>query len=167
MFATIAFYLCGAAILGRIHLVPQGSEMIRTLSLMYQPVFGSWAQILFLFGAFAVLYSMFFIANAGQARMCADAFGVLGATSKNDETHRRTTFWLSGLFSLVCLGPLRRLSPRPEATRADQRHDAGDHGSAVVPLGESQARCNRDRNRPPSYPTIRCANAQTTNAPRL
>ena len=102
-FATIAFYLCGAAILGRIHLVPQGSEMIRTLSLMYEPVFGSWAQILFLFGAFAVLYSTFFIANAGQARMCADAFQVLGFTAKNPKTLRRVVIGLSGLFPLICL----------------------------------------------------------------
>jgi Mn2+/Fe2+ NRAMP family transporter len=102
-FATIAFYLCGAAILGRIHLVPQGHEMIRTLSLMYEPVFGHFAQILFLFGAFAVLYSTFFIANAGQARMCADGFRVLGVTAKDDQTFRRTTLWLSGLFPLVCL----------------------------------------------------------------
>lgn len=103
-FATIAFFLCGAAILHRIHLVPQGSEMIRTLSLMYEPVFGSWAQILFLFGAFAVLYSTFFIANAGQARMCADAFGVLGVTGRSEQAQRRATMWLSGLFPLVCLG---------------------------------------------------------------
>ena len=58
-FCTIAFYLLGAAVLGRSNLIPEGSEMIQTLSAMYQPVFGDFAQNLFLFGAFAVLFSTF------------------------------------------------------------------------------------------------------------
>lgn len=41
-FATLAFYLLGAAILGRIGLQPKGTDMIRTLGVMYEPVFGSW-----------------------------------------------------------------------------------------------------------------------------
>ncbi len=105
-FATIAFYLLGAAILGRIHFIPEGTEMIRTLSLMYAPVFGSFTQILFLFGAFAVLYSTFFVANAGQARMCADAMQVTGLAVKKHDVYRRNVRWLSGLFPLVCLAVL-------------------------------------------------------------
>lgn len=102
-FATIAFYLLGAAILGRIRLQPEGTEMIRTLSLMYAPVFGSFTQLLFLFGAFAVLYSTFFVANAGQARMCADAMQVTGLTTKKHEIYRRNVRRLSGLFPFICL----------------------------------------------------------------
>ena len=46
-FCTIAFYLLGAAVLGRSNLIPEGSEMIQTLSAMYQPVFGDIAQNFF------------------------------------------------------------------------------------------------------------------------
>lgn len=81
-FATIAFYLLGAAILGRTQLNPEKSEMIRTLAVMYEPVFTESASVLFLFGAFAVLYSTYFVANASHARVFSDTLGVLGVASK-------------------------------------------------------------------------------------
>ena len=77
-FCTIAFYLLGAAILGRTGLVPEGSEMIQTLSTMYEPVFGSSARIIFLSGAIAVLFSTFFIAIAAQCRLFLDFIKVSG-----------------------------------------------------------------------------------------
>jgi Mn2+/Fe2+ NRAMP family transporter len=102
-FATMAFYLLGAAILWRSGLNPAGSEMIRTLAVMYEPVFSEWAASLFLFGAFAVLYSTYFVANAGHARVFADALGVLGAAAKEPAATRRRVTFLSGLFPLLCL----------------------------------------------------------------
>lgn len=77
-FCTIAFYLLGAAILGRTGLVPEGSEMIQTLSTMYEPVFGSSARIIFLAGAISVLFSTFFISIAAQCRLCIDLIKVSG-----------------------------------------------------------------------------------------
>jgi len=77
-FCTIAFYLLGAAVLGRSNLLPEGSEMIQTLSAMYQPVFGDFAQNLFLFGAFAVLFSTFYVAIAAQGRLVVDLSAVSG-----------------------------------------------------------------------------------------
>jgi Mn2+/Fe2+ NRAMP family transporter len=102
-FATIAFYLLGAAILGRIHLNPAGTEMIRTLAVMYEPVFGAWAQWLFLFGAFAVLYSTFFVGNASYARVFPDALRVLGMAPQSEEDYRRRIRFFSGLFPFLCL----------------------------------------------------------------
>lgn len=75
---TIAFYLLGAATLGRLGLLPEGSEMVRTLGAMYAPVFGSWANGAFLVGAFAVLYSTLFVAAAGMARMVVDGLILAG-----------------------------------------------------------------------------------------
>ena len=46
-FCTLAFYLLGAAILGRTGMVPEGSEMIRTLSVMYEPVLASLRRVFF------------------------------------------------------------------------------------------------------------------------
>ena len=88
-FTTIAFYLLGAAILGRIGLVPEGSGMIRTLSVMYVPVFGEWAQWLFLFGAFAVLFSTFFIGSAGHCRTGSDVMVVMKMIDGDEPTRQR------------------------------------------------------------------------------
>ena len=52
--------------------------MIQTLSTMYEPVFGSFARIIFLAGAIAVLFSTFFIAIAAQCRLCLDFIKVSG-----------------------------------------------------------------------------------------
>lgn len=102
-FATIAFYLLGAAILGRTGLDPKGNEMIRYLAVMYEPVFGSVAQIMFLFGAFAVLYSTFFVANASNARVFSDALRVLRLAGNGPDAHRRRVRIFSGLFPFLCL----------------------------------------------------------------
>ncbi len=102
-FATVAFYLLGAAILGRSQLIPEKSEMVRTLAVMYEPVFGGWAPPVFLFGAFAVLYSTYFVANASQARVISDVLRVLGWASDDPNAYRRRVRFFSGLLPLVCL----------------------------------------------------------------
>lgn len=88
-FATIGFYLLGAAILGRTGLNPSGAQMVRTLGQMYVPVFGEAAKIIFFYGAFAVLYSTFFVATASHARVCADALRVFGVTSGDELAYRK------------------------------------------------------------------------------
>ena len=90
-FATVAFYLLGAAILGRSGLNPSGDQMVRTLGEMYVPVFGDWAQAIFLFGAFAVLYSTFFVATASHARVLADALRVFGVSKGGERAYQ---FWV-------------------------------------------------------------------------
>ncbi len=102
-FATVAFYLLGAAVLGRAGLNPAGTDMIRTLAQMYVPVFGSWAAGIFLFGAFAVLYSTFFVAAAGNARMVADGLGLFGLTDGSEAARERWTRRLSAAWPLGAL----------------------------------------------------------------
>jgi Mn2+/Fe2+ NRAMP family transporter len=94
-FATVAFFLLGAAVLGRTGLNPAGRDMIRFLAEMYVPVFGSWAQVVFLFGAFAVLYSTFFVVSAGNARIIADALILYGLIGDTDESRLKWTKILS------------------------------------------------------------------------
>jgi Mn2+/Fe2+ NRAMP family transporter len=101
-FATVAFYLLGAAILGRINLVPASDEMVRSLGVMYRPVFGETAEVLFLFGAFAVLYSTFFVATAGNSRMAADVFRVLKFNDPSEETYRRNVKMLCAVLPAIC-----------------------------------------------------------------
>ena len=102
-FATLAFYLLGAAVLGRIGLNPQGRDMVRTLAAMYVPVFGSWAHPVFLCGAFAVLYSTLFVAAAGNSRMVADGLGRYGLTDGSEETRVRWTRRISAIWPFVAL----------------------------------------------------------------
>ncbi len=102
-FATIAFYLLGAAILGRSGLNPDKNELIQTLTVMYEPVFGVAAEALFLFGACAVLFTTYFVANAGHTRVLSDALRVLGFAAASEQDYRRRVRLLSGILPLTCL----------------------------------------------------------------
>jgi Mn2+/Fe2+ NRAMP family transporter len=102
--STVVFYLLGAAILGRANLHPEGMDMIRTLSAMYEPVFGSWAVGLFLCGSVVVLYSTFFVNNASSAYVWADAiFRVKGGgdSAMNRYSLHRTFCLVLPLLSFV------------------------------------------------------------------
>ena len=96
--STVAFYLLGAAVLGRAGLHPQGMDMIRTLSAMYEPVFGEWAVGLFLIGAVIVLYSTFFVNNASSAYVWADAvFQVRGGKASGTNRYSLHRFFCVAL----------------------------------------------------------------------
>ena len=112
--ATVAFYLLGAATLGRIGLHPGGFELIRTLTIMYEPVFGSWAQGVFLIGAFAVLYSTFFVANAGHARVLSDVARVTHFGADTPAAHKQRVLWLSGGLPILCLAIYLAMPQEPQ-----------------------------------------------------
>jgi hypothetical protein len=78
--------------------------MVRTLAAMYEPVFGAWAQGVFLFGAFAVLYSTFFVVAAGYSRLVADGLGLFGFHDRTEATRMRWTRWISCLWPFLALG---------------------------------------------------------------
>jgi len=102
-FATIAFYLLGASVLHRVGLNPEKNDMVRTLAVMFRPVFSTQAATVFLFGAFAVLYSTYFVANASHARTFSDAMRVIGLIEPDEQTRTRWIHILSGVFPLLCL----------------------------------------------------------------
>lgn len=101
--ATLAFYLLGAAVLGRVGLNPEGRDMVRTLAAMYIPVFGPLAQPLFLCGAFAVLYSTLFVAAAGNSRMIADGLGLYGLTDGSEAARALWTRRVSAVWPFIAL----------------------------------------------------------------
>ena len=86
---TAAFYLLGAALLHAHGEVPEGYAMVETLSKMFTETLGPWAKVMFLIGAFFVLYSTLFTATASWARIFGDAFGQLGWVRFDDETSRK------------------------------------------------------------------------------
>ncbi|MEM7144369.1 MAG: divalent metal cation transporter [Verrucomicrobiota bacterium] len=102
-FSTVAFYLLGAAILGRTGLRAEGTEMVRTLAVMYEPVFGRGAQLIFLVGAFAVLFSTFFVANAQKARLMTDVGDVFGFVKLTPATRRLGIKFFSVVFPALCV----------------------------------------------------------------
>ena len=101
--ATIAFYMLGAAVLNRTGLHPSNDELIPTLTNMYEPVFGAYAPMLFLTGAFAVLYSTYFSASAANARQAADIIDAFKIQKLTDITRRKWVLFFSGLFPLACV----------------------------------------------------------------
>jgi Mn2+/Fe2+ NRAMP family transporter len=74
--ATVAFYFLGAAVLHRQDLHPKGPQMIVTLAEMYVPTFGDWTKIVFMIGAWAVLFKTLYVASAGHARLSTDFLGL-------------------------------------------------------------------------------------------
>ncbi|MCH2207678.1 MAG: Nramp family divalent metal transporter [Lentisphaerales bacterium] len=101
--STIVFYLLGAGILNKIGLLPEKSDMIRTLGMMYQPVFGEWARWIFLFGAFAVLFSTFFVGNASKARVMADSLNVFNLKQRSQESNDWWTKFFCILLPSLCV----------------------------------------------------------------
>ncbi|MDF1850796.1 MAG: Nramp family divalent metal transporter [Verrucomicrobiales bacterium] len=111
--STVAFFLLGAAVLHRMQLVPEGSEMIETLAEIYGPVFGSTGRFVLLIGAFAVLFSTFFVSNATKARLMTDALHVFRFRPMESEDQRsgRVRFF-SVLFPILCFG-IYAIYPKP------------------------------------------------------
>lgn len=99
---TVAFFLLGAALLYPVYrtegTLPEKTEMVERLTVMYSETFGPVADEIFLLGALAVLYSTFLIATAANARMLADWLAVAGVYHRADQEKRR--FWVT-LFSMV------------------------------------------------------------------
>jgi len=86
--ATVSFYLLGATVLHRLDLHPKGSNMIAELANMYVRVFGEWTWMLFLIGAWAVLFKTLYVASAGHSRLTSDFFDMAGFV-KYDNAHAR------------------------------------------------------------------------------
>ncbi|MCK5136407.1 MAG: Nramp family divalent metal transporter [Bacteroidales bacterium] len=74
---TAAFFLLGASILYQRGEVPEGYQMIETISRIYTDSVGPTAKNIFLIGSFVVLFSTLFAALAIRTRVFSDLFGVL------------------------------------------------------------------------------------------
>lgn len=88
-FGTLAFYLMGAAVLNPQGLVPEGNEMITTLSRVYTDTLGAWAGSLFLIGAIAVLGSTMWVSIPSWSRMYANLLSMLGVFDWKDPKPRQ------------------------------------------------------------------------------
>ena len=88
--ATMAFFIMGAAVLNPQGLIPEGNDMITTLSRMYTDVLGEWAGIGFLIGAIAALGSTLWVTTASFPRMYANFLSIVGVFDwRNEEARLR------------------------------------------------------------------------------
>ena len=76
--STVCFYILGAAILHVQQINPDGRETVEALSRIYIDGLGDWAAVLFVVGAFFVLFTTVLSGAAGNSRLMADALAVIG-----------------------------------------------------------------------------------------
>jgi hypothetical protein len=102
--STLAFYFLGAAVLYPQQLVPEGKEMIQTLTRMFVDPFGPWAKVFFLVGAGAVLFKTLYLSSAGNARLFADFLSLAGIVHyKQAMLRARMIHWVSLLIPVIAL----------------------------------------------------------------
>ena len=111
--ATIAFYILGAAVLHGQGLQVTDRELIETLSEMYRQTLGTAGAWIFLVGAFAVLYSTFFVATASNARLFADAAAIFRLTRYPDEAARLRVVRAACVGLPIASGTVYFLFPQP------------------------------------------------------
>ena len=101
-FTTVAFYFLGAGVLHGMGVMPEGSQMVETLSNMYTETLGPRSRPVFLIGAAAIFYSTVFAGVASRSRMTADMMVLLGAYDRADWRKRLFyTRWLVVLYLAV------------------------------------------------------------------
>jgi Mn2+/Fe2+ NRAMP family transporter len=99
---TAAFFLLGASILFQRGDLPEGYQMIETLSRIYTDSVGPAAKNIFLIGSFVVLFSTLFAALAIRTRVFSDLFGVVGWIDfSNMKSRLRTIRILAVVFPVL------------------------------------------------------------------
>ncbi|MEA3462728.1 MAG: Nramp family divalent metal transporter [Bacteroidota bacterium] len=95
---TAAFFLLGASILYERGDLPEGYQMIETLSRIYTESVGPTAKNIFLMGSFVVLFSTLFAALAIRTRVFSDLFGVVGWIDFSNMRARLRTIRILAIF---------------------------------------------------------------------
>jgi manganese transport protein len=111
--ATIAFYILGAAVLHGQGLQVTDRELIDTLGQMYRQTLGTAGVWIFLIGAFAVLYSTFFVATASNARLFADAAAIFGFAHYREDKARLRVVRAACVALPIASGTAYFLYPQP------------------------------------------------------
>ncbi len=88
---TAAFYILGAAILSSNKDIPDGNELVRFLANIYTETLGDGVRVIYLVGAFFVLFSSVFATLAYWTRLFSDIFGQFGWINFSQEAARKKT----------------------------------------------------------------------------
>ena len=109
--ATIAFYILGAAVLHGRACSDRSRVYQRHSAIVPQPAAPrAW---IFIIGAFAVLYSTFFVATASNARLFADAAAIFGLAHYRDEAARLRVVRAACVGLPIASGTVYFLFPQP------------------------------------------------------
>ncbi len=95
---TLAFYVMGASVLAPQKAVPEGNDVITTVSRIYTDTLGPWAEVVFLIGAVTVLFSTHVAAVAAVPRLWTNTLGLMGVIDWKNLAVR--TRWLR-IFTVV------------------------------------------------------------------
>jgi Mn2+/Fe2+ NRAMP family transporter len=99
---TAAFYLLGAAILHGRSVIPEGNGLIETLALIYTQSLGPGVKVVYLVGAFFVLFSSVFASLAAWTRIFPDIFGQMGWINFFDlQQRKKLVSWLAWIIPMV------------------------------------------------------------------
>lgn len=93
--STAAFYILGAAVLHPQGLVPEGNEVLTTISRIFSDTLGSWAGIAFLAFAAVTLYKTILANVPSLSRITVAALSVFGAFDWSDARARAR--WLRAM----------------------------------------------------------------------
>ena len=86
--ATVSFYILGATVLQPQGEIADGPEMVSQLSRIFTDVMGKGTMLLFMFGAFMVLFSTAFANAAGHSRLWVDFLGMCRLYDPDDTNSR-------------------------------------------------------------------------------
>jgi hypothetical protein len=106
---TCAFYILGASILRSQEALADGNQLVDQLSVIFTEVLGPQAWLVFMLGAFAVLFSTVFSNAAGYSRLWADLIALVGGKAQDKSKLRNRVIsvmaWLLPIvWGLVYLG---------------------------------------------------------------
>ena len=86
--STAAFFILGAAVLHPQGLVPEGNEVMVTISSIFDSAVGTWGGVLFLIGAGLALFKTILANVPSLSRISGQTLAVFGAYDWNDQAAR-------------------------------------------------------------------------------
>jgi hypothetical protein len=86
--STAAFYILGAAVLNKQGIVPQGNEVMTTISSIFSTTLGTWGAVVFLAGAGIALFKTIIANVPSLGRQVGNTLAVFGAFDWNDQRQR-------------------------------------------------------------------------------
>ena len=86
--STASFYILGAAVLHPQGLVPEGNEVITTISHIFTDTIGDWAGVVFMAFAALALYKTILANVPSLSRQVANALAVFGVFEWTDSRSR-------------------------------------------------------------------------------
>ncbi|WP_154792983.1 Nramp family divalent metal transporter [Occultella kanbiaonis] len=97
--STAAFYILGAAVLHPQGLVPEGDEVMTTISSIFSTAVGQWGATVFLIGAGVALFKTIIANVPSLGRQVGNTLAVFGAFEWNDQGQRDR--WMRGIMILL------------------------------------------------------------------